>query len=276
MIELIDVTHSYIHHQEETRHTALNNISLRIREGEFVSLMGRNSSGKTTLARCINALIIPEKGTVLVDKLSSSAEENIPRIRKRVGMVFQNPENQIVSTTVEREIAFGLENLGVSSELMREVVEGTMERFRLTRYRKHPPHLLSGGEKQRLALAAVMAMNPKYLILDEPTSMLDPQGCEELMQLLEEIHQDNENRPTTEQITILMITQYPDEASAARRLVVLDKGNVVFDDTPHVVFQNVEQMKEMGLEVPVEYELSKHLLDKGYSPDVIREILKTS
>jgi energy-coupling factor transport system ATP-binding protein len=276
MIEIIDVTHSYIQHQQETRHTALNNISLRIREGEFVSLMGRNSSGKTTLARCINALIIPEKGSVLVDKLSSSEEQNIPLIRKRVGMVFQNPENQIVSTTVEREIAFGLENLGVSSGVMREVVEGTMDRFRLTRYRKHPPHLLSGGEKQRLALAAVMAMNPKYLILDEPTSMLDPQGCEELMQLLEEIHHDNENKPTTEQITILMITQYPDEAFATRRLVVLDKGNVVFDDAPHVVFQNVEQMKEMGLEVPVEYELSKHLLEKGYSPDVIRDILKTS
>jgi len=271
MIKLKNIVFEYESDNPETNNRALDNINLEIREGEYVSIMGHNNSGKTTLARCLNALFIPTQGDVIVDDMVTSNLDNISSIRRKVGMVFQNPENQIVSTTVEREIAFGLENLGVPTEIMHQVVNGTLIRFRLQQYQKHPPHLLSGGEKQRLALAAVMAMNPKYLILDEPTSMLDPQGRKELLDLLSEIKEDNRNKKTTDQVTLILITQFAEETLESDRLIIMDKGKIVFDDAPDIVFQNVEQLKKIDLEVPVEFEIGQILVEKGYSLEPLKD-----
>jgi len=268
MIDCQDISYCYSC-EAESQVAAIENINLQIREGEYIAIMGPNSCGKTTLARCLNALLIPQAGNVYVDRLSTSNEENIVPIRKKVGMVFQNPDNQIVSTTVEREIAFGLENLGVPTGTIHQVVTGILERFDLTRYRKYPPYMLSGGEKQRVALASVLAMNPKYLVLDEPTSMLDPKGRRELLELLAEIKSDNTSKKTMDQITIVLITQFPEEALAADRLIVMDQGKILMDDNPRIIFQNVEQITAMGLDVPIEFEIIPILLEKGYRSEVI-------
>ena len=271
MIILRDVHFEYNAEEGEAKNKVLDGINLEIREGEYVSIMGHNGCGKTTLARCLNALLIPEKGKVMVDDMTTIDHANISTVRRKVGMVFQNPDNQIVSTTVEREIAFGLENLGVPREVMHQVVDGTLARFRLEEYRKHPPHLLSGGEKQRLALAAVMAMNPKYLIFDEPTSMLDPQGRRELLDLLLEIKRENRHKKTTDQITLILITQFPEEALESDRLIIMNQGRIVFNDAPNIVFQNVDQLKEIGLDVPVEFEIGQILVEKGYSIEPLKD-----
>ncbi len=270
MIDCQDISYFYSS-DDESQVAAIENISLQIREGEYVAIMGPNSCGKTTLARCLNALLIPQSGNVYVDRLCTSEEENILPIRKKVGMVFQNPDNQIVSTTVEREIAFGLENLGVPTETIHHVVTAILERFDLTRYRKYPPHLLSGGEKQRVALASVLVMNPKYLVLDEPTSMLDPKGRRELLELLSEIKSDNAEKKTTDQITIVLITQFPEEALEADRLIIMEQGKILLDDDPKIVFQNIETIKTIGLDVPIEFEIIPLLLEKGYRSEVIKD-----
>jgi energy-coupling factor transport system ATP-binding protein len=268
MIDIQDISYYYASGNDK-QIPALERINLQIREGEYVAIMGHNSSGKTTLVRCLNGLLIPQTGKVWIDRLATNQDENILPIRKKVGMVFQNPDNQIVSTTVEREIAFGLENLGVVTETIHQVVTAIMDRFDLLQYRKYPPHLLSGGEKQRVALASVMAMNPKYLILDEPTSMLDPKGRHELIDLLAEIKSDNKEKKITDQITIILITQFPEEALEADRLIIMEKGTIVFDDVPKVIFQNVDRLKEIGLDVPVEFEIMPILLKKGYSLEIL-------
>lgn len=270
MIDIQDISFFYSSEPED-QIAAIQNISLQIREGEYVTIMGHNSSGKTTLARCLNALLIPQSGSVYIDRLCTSQEENILPIRKKVGMVFQNPDNQIVSTTVEREIAFGLENLGVPTATIHQVVTAILERFGLTRYRQYPPHLLSGGEKQRLALAAVLAMNPKYLILDEPTSMLDPKGRRELLELLAEIKSDNTQKKTIDQVTIILITQFPEEALESDRLIIMEQGKISFDDDPRIVFQNIEKIKVIGLDVPTEFEIMPLLLEKGFSLELFDE-----
>ncbi|UCE05585.1 MAG: energy-coupling factor transporter ATPase [bacterium] len=268
MIDIQDISYYYAS-EEDGQFPALDQVNLQIREGEYIAVMGHNSSGKTTLARCLNGLLIPQKGKVLIDRLATNQKENILPIRKKVGMVFQNPDNQIVSTTVEREIAFGLENLGVPTETIQQVVDAIMERFDLTQYRKYPPYLLSGGEKQRVALASVLAMNPKYLVLDESTSMLDPKGRHELIDLLAEIKSDNKEKKITDQITIILITQFPGEALEADRLIVMENGTIVFDDEPKIVFQNVDRLKKIGLEVPVEFEIMPLLLEKGYGLEIL-------
>ncbi|MDZ7261261.1 MAG: ATP-binding cassette domain-containing protein [candidate division KSB1 bacterium] len=242
---------------------ALDGINLAIREGEAITLMGPNSSGKTTLARCLNGLLLPTRGEVKVDGLSTQDTAHLVEIRKKVGMVFQNPDNQIVSTTVEREIAFGLENLGLPTPAIHQKVDEMLERFNLTPYRKHPPHLLSGGQKQRLALAAVLAMNPSYLVLDEPTSLLDPQGRKEVLSLLQQIHLENQTKAPQDRITTLLITQFPEEALTSQRLIVMEKGRIIFDDQPEVVFRHVDRLQEIGLDVPVHFELENWLKETG-------------
>ncbi|MFZ5518349.1 MAG: ATP-binding cassette domain-containing protein [Candidatus Zhuqueibacterota bacterium] len=269
MIDLRDIDFEYSRPNQE-KVLALHKVSLKIREGEYIVLMGHNSSGKTTLVRCLNGLLRPTFGQICVDDLCTASDADILAIRKKVGMVFQNPDNQLVSTTVEREIAFGLENLGVPTETIHHVITAILERFHLTPYRKYPPHLLSGGEKQKVALASILAMNPKYLILDEPTSMLDPQSRRELLSLLSEIKTDNREKKTTEQITIILVTQFPEEALHADRLIVLEKGSIIFDDQPEIVFRNVAELKSMGLEVPPEFEILPLLLEKGISSDVLK------
>ena len=270
MINIKYISFSYETNKENPI-KALDEINLQFHEGQFISIMGHNSSGKTSLARCLNGLILPQSGEVLVDDLSTNSEQDILAIRRKVGMVFQNPDNQIITTSVEREVAFGLENLGVKTDMIHQVVTAILERFHLTKYRKHPPHLLSGGEKQRLALAAVLAMNPKYLVLDEPTSMLDPQGRRDLLNLLKEIKADNARKKTTDQITIIFITQFPEEALLAERLIVMGKGKVVFDDSPRIVFKNLDQLNEIGLEAPVEYEILPLLVERGFGAEVLEE-----
>jgi energy-coupling factor transport system ATP-binding protein len=272
MINISNISFSYDTNQENPINV-LDDINLQFREGEFISIMGHNSSGKTSLARCLNGLILPQTGEVIVDNLSTKNEQEILAIRRKVGMVFQNPDNQIITTSVEREVAFGLENLGVKTEMIHQVVSAILDRFQLTKYRKHPPHLLSGGEKQRLALASVLAMNPKYLVLDEPTSMLDPQGRRDLLALLTEIKADNAQKKTTDQITIIFITQFPEEALLAERLIVMSKGKVVFDDSPRIVFQNIDQLKKIGLETPVEYEILPLLVERGFEMEVLEGFL---
>ncbi|MFQ5637803.1 MAG: ATP-binding cassette domain-containing protein [bacterium] len=260
MIELSNLTFEYPSH-DASQFPVLNNINLTLKEGENIGLMGANGSGKTTFARCLNTLLLPTQGTVFIDGFDTADAATQSEIRRFVGMVFQNPENQIVSTTVEREIAFGLENLGISYEQMHQIVDDMLSLFKLTDYRRHPPHLLSGGEIQRLALASVMAMSPKYLVFDEPTSLLDPVSRKHLHSLISKLHADNLSKPAAERLTTLFITQYPEDVLNCDRLLILHQGRIVFDDLPQVVFENVTALKKMGVDVPVEYEVNSYLKD---------------
>ncbi|MBN1352881.1 ATP-binding cassette domain-containing protein [candidate division KSB1 bacterium] len=240
----------------------LDGISLDIHEGEAITIMGPNGSGKSTFVRCLNALLEPTTGEILVDNLSTTQADNHVTIKTRIGMVFQNPENQIVSTSVEREIAFGLENIGMPRKQMQEVVNKMLSKFRLDQYRYHPPHLLSGGEKQRLAIAAIMAMKPKYLILDEPTSFLDSIGKQDVLTMLKRIHHENREHAKSERITTILITQYPEEALGRERLLIMKKGKIIADARPESIFRRIQMLKEIGLDVPVEFEFENEIREK--------------
>ena len=245
MIEFADIHFSY---RDESGHSraVLNGISLQVRAGEAVAIMGANGSGNSTLVKCCNGLLVPESGRILVDGLETADENQLLAIRRLVGMIFQNPDNQIVSTTVEREIAFGLENLGLPYEEMHKRVEEMLQRFDLLPFRLKSPHYLSGGEKQRLALAAVVAMQPKYLILDEPTSLLDPMHRQQIIDLLTALHREKE-------ITCILVTQFPEEALFAERLLVLEHGRIFRDGQPDEIFAGVEELLAIGLEPPLPF-----------------------
>jgi energy-coupling factor transport system ATP-binding protein len=247
MINLQNTVYTY----PGSRTAALRGVSFHLAPGEKTALMGANGSGKTTLVRCINGLLKPS-GIGSVDGYSLNREEDLWEIRRRVGMVFQNPDNQIVATTVVREIAFGLENLGLSREIMHERVESALEKFHLQSLRETSPHLLSGGERQRLACASVWVMEPRYLILDEPTSLLDPQGREEIMVFIDEARCESN-------AGVLIVTQYPEEALAADRLLIMHAGRLIMDDSPINVFSHERRLKSLGLGVPVEVELDRLL-----------------
>ncbi|MFH1943365.1 MAG: ATP-binding cassette domain-containing protein [bacterium] len=229
---------------------ALRGVSFTLEAGERVALMGANGSGKTTFVRCLNGLLKPISGDVCVDGMTTHDEKRMYDIRRSVGMVFQNPDNQIVATTVVREIAFGLENLGIPVDVMHERVEEALGRFHLEDYRDSPPHFLSGGERQRLAFAAVYVMRPLYLVLDEPTSLLDPRGREEVLRMVEREAEEN-------QMGILLVTQYPEETLAFDRLVIMDAGEIVLEGPPRAVFQHEEDLGRLGLSIPVEITLGK-------------------
>ena len=245
---MVQVTNLKFKYPGDRPHFALRGVSFNLSPGEKVALMGANGSGKTTFVRCLNGLLKPLAGEVFVDGISTRETEMLYEIRRRVGMVFQNPDNQIVTTTVAREIAFGLENLGVPTKEMKKRVERAIHHFHLEKYRDTPPHLLSGGERQRLALASIWVMKPSYLILDEPTSLLDPQGREEILYFLE-------REIKTRKMGILLVTQYPEEALTCDRLVVMNRGKIVFDRAPREVFQNMYKLYQIGVSVPVEMEL---------------------
>ena len=231
-------------------------LNLTLKEGEFVSFMGSNGSGKTTLARCLNGLNLPSRGEVWVDGLNSSDPAENMKIRARVGMVFQNPDNQIVSTTVEREVAFGLENLGIPHAEMQPIVEEKLRQFDLEKYRYRAPHTLSGGEKQLLALASVLAMKPRYVIFDEPTSLLDPLWRERILETVAELHKSG-------QITPILITQFPEETLQSDRLIVLNEGKIFLDDSPGKIFEKPEPLREAGVGIPLKFQI-RSLLPDGY------------
>lgn len=255
MIAVEQVSYHYAENGANPR-TVLNNVSMTLEEGEFVGLIGANGSGKTTLARCLNGLFLPSLGQVRIDGMATHEADRMLDIRRQVGMVFQNPDNQIVATTVERELAFGLENLGVPFDQMRTVIDEALRHYDLLEYRFHPPHRLSGGERQRLALAAVMAMQPKYLILDEPTSLLDPRNRQDI---LTRIRMLLAQKSDSGGIGVLLITQYPEETLDCDRLLVLAHGQIVRNGPPQEIFAEIEFLKSLNLEPPIEFEIAPML-----------------
>jgi len=250
MISIRNLTLDFQTHEGARR--ILDNISLEIADGEFVALMGANGSGKTSLARCLNGILTPTSGEVIVDGLKTRHAKDLMEIRRRLGMVFQNPDNQIVAPTVEREIAFGPENLGVPRPEMHQRVEAQLQLFHLEPFRQQAPHLLSGGEKQRLALAAVMAMQPRYIVFDEPTSLLDYESRCQVLHLMQQLVA-SPNPFTEKPLTILLITQVPEEALLAQRLLVMDRGRMVRDGAPREIFRRVEELQQLGLRPPIEF-----------------------
>lgn len=267
-IEIKDLHFSYVNEMEEppVKTEVLKGVNLKIKKGEFVAVLGHNGSGKSTLAKCINAINIPESGSVMVNGLDTKDEKNLLDIRKTAGMVFQNPDNQIVATIVEEDVAFALENMGVEPEEIRERVDNALKTVGMYEYREHAPHKLSGGQKQRVAIAGVIAMRPRCILLDEPTAMLDPKGRAEVMKTIKKLNRDKG-------VTIVLITHYMEEAAQADRVVVIDEGEVVMDNEPKKVFSQVDTMKNLGLDIPQVTQLAYGLKKAGYniSSEVITE-----
>ena len=255
MISIKNLSFKY-DYEDENAIQILKDIDLEINEGEFVALLGHNGSGKSTLAKLINGLLIPGEGDVLVDGMNTKNEEEIWDIRRTAGMVFQNPDNQLVATIVEDEVAFGPENLGLEPSEIRRRVDKALEDVGMTDYKKNAPHLLSGGQKQRVAIAGILAMSPKYIILDEPTAMLDPSGRREVIDTLVKLNKE-ENK------TIILITHYMEEAAISDRVVVMEDGNIVLRGKPREVFSHVDEIKKLGLDVPQVTELAHELKKNG-------------
>ena len=255
IIKLHNLSHTYTDHEGKLVH-ALDGVSLTVHNGEFVAIIGTNGSGKSTLAKHLNALLLPSSGQCLVNGLDVSQAENLWSIRQSVGMVFQNPDNQIVAAIVEEDIAFGPENLGIEpAEIVRRVDEA-LARVGMENYRHHAPHLLSGGQKQRVAIAGVLAMRPQCLALDEPTAMLDPQGRQEVLSTVHKLNKE-------ENITVVYITHFMEEAVTADRVIVMEQGKIVMEGRPQDIFIHVEQLKGLGLDVPVAAEVAFRLREKG-------------
>ena len=236
--------------------TVLDDLTLSIRPGEFVAVLGHNGSGKSTLAKHFNAILLPSGGKVYVDGLDTCDEDRLLDIRRQVGMVFQNPDNQIVASVVEEDVAFGPENLGVPSAEIRERVDRALAAVGMADYARHAPHLLSGGQKQRVAIAGVLAMRPRCIVLDEPTAMLDPVGRKEVLDTIRWLNRERH-------MTVVLITHHMDEAAQADRLVVMHDGHIVADDRPELVFQNVDGLRSLGLEVPEPVALLYELRQAG-------------
>lgn len=233
----------------------LNNISLSVQEGEFVALLGHNGCGKSTMAKLFNVLLSPQSGTVTIDGITAETEDDIYEIRSRVGLVLQNPDNQLVATVVEEDVAFGPENLGVPPQEIRRRVDSALKAVDMYEYRSHAPHKLSGGQKQRVAIAGIIAMEPRCIVLDEPTAMLDPKGRQEVMDTIRHLNKSMG-------ITIVLITHYMDEAVQADRVIVMDKGSILTQGTPRQVFSKTELLKEHSLDVPQSVELMFTLKNK--------------
>lgn len=262
IIEVKDVSFEYYENDNNSL-AILDHFNLNIERGSFTVIIGHNGSGKSTLAKLLNGLNKPAKGQVLVDGMDTSNEEDELKIRRTVGMVFQNPDNQLVATVVEEDVAFGPENLGLPPAVIRRRVDDALKAVDMYDYREHAPHKLSGGQKQRVAIAGIIAMEPACIVLDEPTAMLDPRGRKEV---LDTIHTLNREK----NITIVLITHYMDEAAEADRVIVMDSGKILLDGGPKEVFSHVEQIKSVGLDVPQPAELVYELQKSGISlPDGI-------
>ena len=254
-IEVKNLCHHYVG-AEDNQPPALDHVNLTIDEGEFVAIIGTNGSGKSTLAKHLNGLLLPSEGECLVDGMSTLDYEYIWDIRQKVGMVFQNPDNQLVATVVEEDVAFGPENNGVPPEEIRRRVDDALRRVGMEAFRDHAPHRLSGGQKQRIAIAGALAMDSRWLVLDEPTAMLDPQGRQEVLGIVKRLHKE-------EGIGIVYITHYMEEAVAADRVVVMKNGVILTEGTPHEIFTQTKMLEELGLTVPVATLLADRLRAAG-------------
>ena len=261
-IEARKLVHEYIRRDEEGNvegiDTALDGVDLDIKQGEFIAVLGHNGSGKSTLAKHLNVLLEASGGTLWVDGKDTTKEENLWDIRKNAGMVFQNPDNQIISSVIEEDVAFGPENIGVPTDEIWKRVEKSLKSVGMIQYREHSPNKLSGGQKQRVAIAGVMAMEPKCIVLDEPTAMLDPNGRKEVLDAVERLNKEKG-------VTVILITHYMEEVIRADRVYVMDKGKVVMQGTPRSIFSQVETLKSYRLDVPqitlLAYELRKNGMD---------------
>jgi len=267
IIEAKKVSYDYIRRDDEgnvegtTR--AVNEVDLQVKPGEFIAILGHNGSGKSTLAKHINALLVPTDGTVLVDGMDSADEKNVWDIRQSAGMVFQNPDNQIIGQVVEEDVGFGPENMGIPTKEIWERVEESLKAVGMYAYRKHSPNKLSGGQKQRVSIAGVLAMHPKCIILDEPTAMLDPSGRKEVIRAARALND-------VEKVTVILITHYMEEVIYADRVFVMDEGKVVLEGTPKEVFWQVELLRSLRLDVPQVTLLAHELIKSGLKlPDGI-------
>ena len=258
MIKCCNVSFKYINNTEGKNEEkyALKNVNLEVKKGEFLVILGHNGSGKSTIAKHMNALITPSEGTVIVDGLDTSNPEVLWDIRAKAGMVFQNPDNQLVATIVEEDVAFGPENLGIDPAEIRKRVDESLEKVGMSEYKRHAPHLLSGGQKQRVAIAGILAIEPECIIFDEPTAMLDPSGRKEVLNNIKYLNKEHG-------MTIILITHYMDEAAQADRIIVMDDGSIKMEGTPREIFPQVERMKTIGLDVPQVTELAYELKKAG-------------
>lgn len=279
IVKAKDLTFEYIRRDEEGNvegiTTAVDHVNMDIQAGDFIAILGHNGSGKSTFAKHINALLSPTEGSVIVDGMDTSEEKNVMDIRQTAGMVFQNPDNQIICTLVEEEVGFGPENIGVPTEEIWQRVADSLKAVGMYQYRKASPNKLSGGQKQRVAIAGIVAMKPKCIILDEPTAMLDPHGRADVMRVLHELNRK-------ERVTVILITHYMEEVIDADKVFVMDSGKVVMEGTPRQIFSKVEELKRLRLDVPqvteLAYELQKSgvMLPNGIltNQELVEELLK--
>lgn len=270
IVQAKDLTFEYIRRDEDNNisgiTTAIDHANLDVNPGQFIAILGHNGSGKSTFAKHINALLTPTEGTLTVDGMDTRDEDKILAIRQMAGMVFQNPDNQIIGTVVDEEVAFGPENIGVPEEELIRRVDESLKTVNMTKYKSVSPNNLSGGQKQRVAIAGVLAMKPKCIILDEPTAMLDPLGRQEVIETLHKLNKE-------EHVTIILITHYMKEVIDADKIFVMDKGKIVMEGTPREVFSHVEELKELRLDVPQVTELAHELKKSGLPlPDCILTI----
>ena len=254
---MIKATNLWFGYSDE-KEKALKGINFTAEKGEFIAVLGSNGCGKSTLAKHFNAILLPEKGEVMVEDMLTSDDEKLFDIRQKVGMVFQNPDNQIVATIVEEDVAFALENMGVEPSEIRRRIDEAMEKTGVYKFKDKAPHHLSGGQKQRVAIAGIIAMRPDYIVLDEPTAMLDPEGRRKVLKTIKSLNKEYG-------ITVILITHYMDEAAQADRIVVMSNGNVVKEGTPKEIFSQVELVKSLSLDVPQTSEIAYELSKLGYN-----------
>ncbi len=267
IIKSENLVHEYIRRDEEGKvesvTKAVDNVSLKVEEGSFIAILGHNGSGKSTFAKHLNSILLPTEGTVWVDGMDTAEEKHLWDIRQTAGMVFQNPDNQIIATVVEEDVGFGPENLGIPTEEIWVRVEEALKSVGMYEYKNHSPNKLSGGQKQRVAIAGIMAMKPRCIVLDEPTAMLDPNGRKEVLKTVKKLNKQ-------EKVTIILITHYMDEVIDADQIFVMDHGKVVMEGTPKEIFSQVETLKQYRLDVPQVTELAYELKKEGLPlPDAV-------